>query len=229
MKRKLFYFVRHGESILNEKGIRQSSEGSLSENGKRQAKLTGDRMSTRDIDIIIASPYERTKETAEIVSHCFPEPKKIEYTSLLAERRNPSEIIGKSVDDLEVRKIVDLIDKSYHSDDFRFSDEENFLDLKQRAKDLLEYLSNRPEKSFLIITHGIFLRMIIAYILNGERLTASVYNTISFMNTANNAGITVCECKIYHKHWFSPKLVTEWNLLVWNDYARAPHLRNRTI
>jgi hypothetical protein len=51
------------------------------------------------------------------------------------ERKNPSEIIGKHTDDSEVTRIVDQMDLAYHLDEYRFSDEENFTDLKKRARE----------------------------------------------------------------------------------------------
>lgn len=226
MTRKLFYFIRHGESILNAQRIRQSSEGSLSEKGKIQAEATGIRLAHHPFKVILSSPYVRTKETAEIVKKCHARPLPIEYSDLLKERRNPSEIIGKSIDDPKVRQIVDTIDKSYHYDDFRYSDEENFLDLKRRARMLLEYLSNRKENYALIVTHGIFLRMIVAYIMFGEKLTASNYNVLSFLNESNNAAITVCE---YKKGWFGPPPDQRWNVIAWDDYSRGPTPKTRGI
>lgn len=215
MKRHLFYFVRHGESILNSQGIRQGSEGSLSDKGKAQADITGQRLKHRKIEVLLVSPYTRTRETAAEINKYLNKP--IEYNDLLKERRNPSEIVGQHADDPEVRKIVDLIDRSYHLDDYRYSDEENFEDLRDRAKALLAYLETRKEKTVLVVTHGIFLKMFIAYMLYRDNLTASGYNKLSFFNASNNAAITVCE---YVDGWFAPKPPKRWKLLSWDDYAR---------
>ena len=38
MQPRRFYFIRHGETILNEQHIRQGEDGALSENGKSQAE-----------------------------------------------------------------------------------------------------------------------------------------------------------------------------------------------
>lgn len=216
MTRHLFYFVRHGESILNAQGIRQGPDGSLSENGRHQAEVTGTRLKNRNIDVVLVSPYTRTRETADIINQSVQKP--IEYNDLLVERRNPSEIVGKSVKDPDVIHIVELIDKSYHSDDYRFSDEENFADMKERAKQLLAYLETRQEKTVLVVTHGIFLKMVIAYMLYRDKLNAGRYNTLSYMNASNNAAITVCE---YKDGFFAPKdHAKRWKLLSWDDYAR---------
>jgi broad specificity phosphatase PhoE len=216
MAKKVFYMVRHGESIMNAKHIRQGEAGGLSEAGKHQAEITGERLKNYFFDVILASPFERTRETADIIYKHMKNPRPVEYTDLLKERRNPSEIIEKPADDREVKKIIEIIDKSYHSDDYRFSDEENFNDLKQRALKLLDYLSKRPEHLFLLVTHSIFLKMISAVVVHGESLTAEKYNLISFMNYSNNAAISVCE---YNSGLFGLRK-KPWRLLAWDDYAR---------
>jgi probable phosphoglycerate mutase len=202
---------------MNAAGLRQGAEGALSDKGRNQAAVTGRRLAAINFDILLASPYERTQETAALINTQLPKPLPVEYNPLLAERRNPSEIIGKSMKEPEIQNIVDHIDKSYHSDDYRFSDEENFQDLKERAKKVLDMLSVRREKKILVVTHGIFLRMIIAYIIHGESLDSKKYNLISFNTSANNAGITVCE---YRKGWFGPPVAERWQLLAWDDYSR---------
>jgi broad specificity phosphatase PhoE len=110
-------------------------------------------------------------------------------------------------------KIVDRIDKSFHPDDLRYSDEENFVDLKARAKKLLKYIAKRDEKRIIMVTHGIFLKMVVSYMLYGESLTASDYNNLSYFNPVDNASMTICS---YKHHWFSKD---EWNIIVWNDLA----------
>jgi broad specificity phosphatase PhoE len=211
---KRFYFVRHGETLLNAAHIRQGAEGALSDRGKEQARLTGERLKLFPIDIILASPFDRTKETAAIINTYLNKP--IEYSDLLKERRNPSEIIGKVAESPEVKKITDLIDKSFHEGNFRYSDEENFEDLKTRARDLLAFLSARPEQNILCVTHGIFLTMFIGYMQLGDALSASDYVKMSFYNQPNNAGITVCEYD-YSKRNQPDK---GWSLIAWDDYNR---------
>lgn len=216
MSRKIFYIVRHGESLLNKQHIRQGSDGGLSSTGRMQAEQTGERLAKRKFDAILVSPFERTRETAEIICKHLKKTKPMELVDLLIERRNPKEIIGRWAEDHEVKRIISMIDKSYHSDDFRFSDEENFSDLKLRALKLLDYLSSRPEKSFLIVTHSIFLKMLGAVVVQGRALTADKYNLMSFLNYSNNAGISVFE----YNTGFLGLRRKPWRLLVWDDYNR---------
>jgi broad specificity phosphatase PhoE len=212
MATKIIYFVRHGETENNALGIRQGAEGSLTERGRAQALATAKRFPKHKgrPQIIIASPYERTRETVEIIRKEL-NMRKVKYCALLAERRNPSEVIGRSGKDPDIRKIMDRIDNSYHADDLRFSDEENFTDLKKRARKLLKYIARRWHSRIIMVTHKIFLKMVISYMIHGNKLTASEYNNLSYFNPIDNAGMAICTCTT---HWFKKN---EWKLLVWND------------
>ena len=213
MATKLVYFVRHGETELNAQHVRQGPEGSLSEKGRGEALATAKRFPKEKgcPQVIIASPYQRTKETAEIIAKELKMP--VEYSELLVERKNPTEVVGHSGQEKKVREIMDRIDKSYHTDNLRYSDEENFVDLKERAKSLLSYIINRPEERMIMITHGIFLKMIVSYMLYGDALTASKYNSLSYFNPINNASMAICS---YTTHLFKKN---EWKILVWNDFG----------
>ncbi|HEV7424475.1 MAG TPA: histidine phosphatase family protein [Candidatus Paceibacterota bacterium] len=211
MANKLIYFIRHGETENNAKDIKQGSEGSLTEKGRAQAMEAAMRFPKQKghAEVIIASPYQRTRETAEIIGRELKMP--VEYSDLLVERRNPSNIIGHSAQESYVKEIIDRMDKSYHADDLRISDEENFLDLKARAKKLLVFIKKRKEKKIIMITHGVFLKMVASYMAHGEHLTASQYNSLSYFNPVNNASMAIC---LYTPHFFKKD---EWKILVWND------------
>ena len=211
MATKLIYFVRHGETESNVKRIKQGPEGSLTEKGREQALATAKRFPKHrgHPQIIISSPYKRTKETAEIIGKELN--MDVEYSDLLMERKNPTEIIGHEVREREVRQIIDRLDKSFHNDNLRYADEENFVDLKERAKKLLDYIARRPEKRIIMIIHGVFLKMVVSYMLKGEKLTASEYNKLSYFNPINNTGMAICS---YTTHLFKKN---EWKLIVWND------------
>jgi broad specificity phosphatase PhoE len=221
MATKIIYFVRHGETILNAEGIRQGAEGPLTEKGRQQALATARKFPKKKgrPQIIFSSPFQRTKETAEIIAQELGF-KKINYLDLLKERKNPSEIIGHSRDEMIVRRIVDRIDKGYHEDDLRYSDEENFLDLRNRAHQLLAFIRHRREKRILMVTHSIFLGMVVSYMLRGEKLTASEFNKLSYFNPISNAGLVICTCRTR----FLRKPI--WKLLMWNDMLQPDGEQN---
>jgi broad specificity phosphatase PhoE len=213
MVTKIIYFVRHGETVLNTQRVHQGPKGSLTERGRAQALATAKRFPKHKgcPQIIIASPFQRTRETAGIIAKELN--LKIKYTDLLRERKNPTEIVGHWGGEPGIKNIIDRIDNSYHADDLRISDEENFTDLKARAKKLLSYLSHRRQKRIIAVTHKIFLKMVVSYILHGDKLTASEYNNLSYFNPIDNASMAICT---FTRHWFKKN---EWKLLVWNDLA----------
>ena len=165
-----FYFVRHGETILNQQHIRQGEDGGLSENGKRQSEKVGAYLKRFSIDRIISSTYPRARESAEM-------------------------------------------DLAYHKDDYRFSDEENFIDLKKRAHKCLNLLARQGNKETVVVTHHVFLKMLVAYMLYRERLHAADFTKLSFFNVSDNAGITICE---FHPwRFFSP--TRGWEVVSYNE------------
>jgi broad specificity phosphatase PhoE len=212
LRAKQFYFVRHGRTILNEAEVKQSDKGFLNEKGVAQANRTGAYLQQFEIEKIFASPYERTVQTAEIINQYLKT--SIVYDKSLVERRNPSDVVGKSIHDIEVKKIMDLVDLSYHADDLRYSDEENFEDLKKRASEALRFLAKQPFHRMAVVTHGIFLKMLLSYMLHQEGLHNEAYVRLSFFNPADNGGITICEYTPW-KRWFSE--TGGWKILTYNQ------------
>ncbi len=211
MRPRRFYFVRHGETLLNAACIKQGAEGGLSEAGKQQAAAVGELLVPLRIQTIISSPYERAKETTNIINERLHTV--ISYSPLLAERKNPSDIIGKRTDDPAVAHIVDQMDLAYHDDDYRYSDEENFIDLKRRARRCLRYLAWHGSTRTGVVTHRAFLKMLLSYMLYRERLHARDYVKLSFFNPADNGGVSICE---FHP-WklFSP--THGWEVVSYNE------------
>ncbi len=200
MRPRRFYIVRHGETLLNAQHVRQGEEGGLSPEGREQADALGRALTRYHIKCILSSTYERTRETSTIINKHLNVP--IIYSDLFVERRNPKEIIGKHRDDPAVKKIIDQMDLAYHDDDYRFSDEENFTDLKERARKCLALLARQSERNTVIVTHHVFLKVLLAYMLYRERLNAADFAKLAFFNFSDNATVTICE--------FHP-----WK--IWND------------
>lgn len=69
----MIYFVRHGETESNVRGVfaGQKDDSILTEKGKEQAKATGQavKVNVSKIDRMICSPLKRTRATAEIIAN----------------------------------------------------------------------------------------------------------------------------------------------------------------
>lgn len=217
MRPRRFYFVRHGETVLNAEHIRQGVEGSLSERGRAQVKKLAEHLKRFPIQKILSSTYPRAKETAEIIQAELHVP--LAYSPLLVERRNPQEIIGKHTDEAQVVSIVDQMDNAYHEDDFRYSDEENFVDLKKRARNCLLMLSFTLVTEAVVVTHHHFLKMLVSYLLYRKRLHAHDFVKLSFFNYSDNAAITVCE---FHP-WKILSATMGWEVVSYNETSLTIH------
>ncbi len=207
---KKFYFVRHGESDSNKDRIAQDSSSSLSEGGLEQARLIAERFKKIEIDEIVSSSMERAKETALVIASALN--KEILFTDFLIERRKPSAVHGLSLKSKEYKEIMKFVYDGYRRGE-PYSDEESIEDLRARAKIAIEYLFKVPGDSILILTHGIFLKVILVYLVFGEKFSAEEFLKISSFLQMSNTGITLCTYDEGPEPW------EKWRLVTWNDHA----------
>lgn len=121
-------------------------ETPLSEEGKLQAKLAGEKIKELRIDKIISSPYERAHDTAKIIADEIGYPiDQIELNSLFIERHLGSLEGTPWQPDLNLDGFADI---------------ETFDTLFERCKLGFELLLNLPEESILLVSHGATGRML---------------------------------------------------------------------
>lgn len=207
---KNIYFIRHGESEGNIGPIRQTATTPLTEKGRVQAQFAAERCIRLPVDIIISSTMNRAKETSKIISEKISKP--VTYSDLFVEKRRTSEELGKPKDDPIALMIKKETETNFTKPGWRFSDEENFDDLKSRALKALEYLGNQTDENILVVTHGAFLKILAACVILGENLTAD--ECWRFIHTLNmeNTGITVFKYNENSKN-------TPWKIWIWNDHT----------
>lgn len=208
---KTIYLVRHGEA---ENNVRASSrfkaKPALTELGHKQAEIIAERALHLPVEVLIASTMTRAQETAEHISTRVGMP--IESSDLFVERRCPTTLFDRLWDDLETQKILKEWEQTCVVDDARILDGENFADLKSRAQQALEYLEQRSESNLLVVTHGVFLRVLAAYVLFSESLTSGQFESFLWGMKMQNTGLTVLRYdREEERH--------PWHLMVWNDHA----------
>jgi probable phosphoglycerate mutase len=206
---KKIYFVRHGESEGNAGPLRQSATTPLTEKGREQAIFIAKRVKKLPAEIIIASPMKRAEETAKFIAEGTG--LITEFSDLFVERRRPSISLGKPKDDSEMLALEKILRESHLIPGFRHSDEENFDDLKERAQKALAYLAARPEEHILVVTHGFFMRILVALITMGDTLTAVECEQFIRTFHMENTGLSV--------FGYDEKEKSPWWLWVWNDHA----------
>ncbi len=214
---KKIYLIRHGESHGNVGSFRQGPEAELTEEGFKQANFVANRFKEVKIDKIFSSPQMRAKLTAEAIANNLG--KEIIFSDLLIEKKVPSAIIGKQRKDPFVVDIDKQIKQNVHNLEWRHSDEENFLDLKERAKKFFEFIESHEEENILVVTHGIFMRCLAAYVMFGDDLTSQEYWRTYITLWMNNTGVTVFEQFQFENE--KPR----WNIITWNDYSHLSDIK----
>lgn len=208
---KIVYFVRHGQSNDNVAPVFQSPDSPLSEKGKRQAQSIAERVHKLHFEALIASPFERAKQTAEAISKKTG--KEVEYSKLFVERIKPTYIHGKAYTDEKASALWREWEKSLYTPKMRAEDGENYDDLVTRTDEALAFLKRRKEKSLVVVTHGYFLRAIVARVLLGNVLSSETFRNIQRTAAMENTGLTVLE----YRGRFEEE--PTWRLWIYNDHA----------
>ena len=210
-QKKIVYFVRHGQSEDNIAPVFQATDSPLSIKGREQAKSIADRVSKLSFDILISSPLQRAKQTAEFISGATG--KQPEFSDLFIERVKPTDVNGKSYEDKAASRLWRKWEKSLYTPGMRVADGENYDDLILRADKALALLKIRPERSIVVVTHGYFLRTIVARVILGDLLTGESFKGFQRVVSMENTGLTVLG--------YQPAFEEEpcWRLWIYNDHV----------
>jgi len=208
---KTVYLVRHGQSVDNVSPVFQSVNAPLSQKGEKQARLIAERIATVHVDALIASPVLRAKQTAEAIAGKTG--KEIEFSDTFVERIKPTFIDGKAWDDTEALAVYRAWDDSLYVPDVRVQDGENYADIVSRADRALDFLRHRPENDIVVVTHGHFLRTMLARVLVAEELTGTILRRIQQVSSMENTAIPV----LHYKEAYEEE--ARWRLWSHNDHA----------
>lgn len=208
---KIVYFVRHGQSADNISPVFQSPDSPLTARGVEQAASIAERVSKLSFETLIVSPFRRAKDTAELIAKATG--KKPEFSKLFVERIKPTSVNGKPYDDEKASAAWKEWEKSLYTSGMRVEDGENFDDLVARADKALAFLTARSEQSLVIVTHGFFLRTIVARVLLGDLLSDKAFKRFQKSAAMENTGLTV----LRYQSGFEEN--PRWRLWIYNDHA----------
>ncbi len=206
---KTIYLVRHGESEGNVGARYQGDTAPLTERGLQQAKFIAERAQKLDVSALVASPLLRAQQTASCIADATG--LSIETSALFVERKRPSIQVDNLKDSPEVIAAEQEIMKSSGISGYRHSDEENFDDLKARTNEALLFLEGHSADSLIVVSHGVFLRNLLARVIFGRNLTGPECTAILEVFVASNTGVTVLT---YDRERSAP-----WQVISWNDHA----------
>lgn len=151
------YIVRHGQTEENANNCLVGRiNSSLNEFGKKGAIETKDYFKDREIDLIISSPLNRCKETAEIISD---DKIKVVYSDKLL-GRDHGEFTGVS------RDKMDFDEYWNYNKNIKYQKAESVRDLYDRAVNLIKELKKMNYENIILVTHSGIIR-VLYYYFNG--------------------------------------------------------------
>lgn len=140
---KKLYFIRHGLSVLNVKGLYAGrTETPLTKEGKQQSKIAGLAARKLNIDLIVSSPMNRALETARIIANeiNYPTHRIITDNRLVERDFGILEAMPWSPD---------------HSYQYKLQyGAENDKQLLKRTQEFLKWLKTQKAENILIVGHG---------------------------------------------------------------------------
>ncbi len=161
------YLVRHGETDYNRHNIVQGRgvDAPLNEQGRRQAKALARRFASMPLEAIYTSPLQRAVATAEAVRLYHPEVPLYRMADLA--EMDWGHLEGKPYAppyDAQIRAIYERWRAGAY--DYPVPGGESILDVQRRALRALETILTQHEgETVLVITHGRFLRVLLASVL----------------------------------------------------------------
>ena len=139
--------TRHGQTDWNvQKKVMGRCDEPLNNKGKEQAVETRDKLKDADIDLIICSPLQRAKQTAEIINEGRDIP--IVYDERIMER-DFGEFEGKETKDFDFQGYW-----NYYKND-AYEQAENIQEFFKRIYEFLDDVTEKyKDKNILIVAHG---------------------------------------------------------------------------
>lgn len=159
-----FYLVRHGEAENNVNHIGnalpEKQKMHLTKEGIRQVSATAEFLSTKEIDVIIASPLTRTRETAGIISEKTGREvlidDRLHETGMGIYNGEPIEKFFSKYPDMRARITTDGADGA-----------ESFIDMRGRLESFLHDVEQTYEnKRVVVVSHGDVLDQLYGILLH---------------------------------------------------------------
>ncbi|OHB20351.1 MAG: hypothetical protein A2854_01185 [Parcubacteria group bacterium RIFCSPHIGHO2_01_FULL_56_18] len=213
---KTIYLVRHGEAEHNPTAENiathyKGGSAELTPRGFLQADKIAERATNLPVQAIIASTMTRAQQTAEVISKSTGI--SVESSDLFTEWKNPSSFVGLEWKDPETQRLEREWQQTFFTENgARMRDGENFDDINERGKRALALLAKRPEENVLVVTHGVFLRVLVGRIVFGDAFSPMMLKGLYRGFRTANTGLTLV-------HYDPDDPHCAWWMSLWNDHA----------
>ncbi len=186
MPESTVYFVRHGETDYNLRGVVQGRgvDAPLNATGRAQAEAVARRLAAVPLDVIYTSTLRRAAETAEVVARAHAQAPLHRLADLEEMAWGVYEGAPPSA---QIQRVFEHLNARWRRGEFAFRIEggESILDVQRRARRAMAHiLRHHPGRTVLVVTHGRFLRVLLAPVLDGCSLERM--HEIQHANTAVN-------------------------------------------
>ena len=193
MTMKTLFFVRHGETEWNViRRMQGQSNSDLTELGKQQADTHGRFLAGLDVDHLVASPLDRTRQTATIINQFLQ--LDIHYENSIMEW-DCGDWSGELWHELGEKWPEEF--SAWQADPFNYRGPrcENYPDMIDRVKPFLAKIETLPQQRIAIVSHGMIGRVMVGCLLkmsNERMLSFSQANDTIFRLTAEQDGYACC-------------------------------------
>lgn len=151
------YFVRHADVVGGATDDRDPCDRELTELGKQEIELLGDRFADVRFDAYFSSPLVRCVHTASAVLNRYPEHPVLEIMPEMVEKSTPVGYLGQDLDYLSryYDNLTLCKDVIYGGPDHIF-DKDSKIDCLRRMDAVIEYLRNRfgYGKRVIVFSHA---------------------------------------------------------------------------
>ena len=179
-------FIRHGQTAWNKEGrVQGSSNVPLNEEGIESAEKLANRLAGQQWDMIFTSPMNRAKHTAELIASRMPDVL-VEEDSRVRERS--SGLIEGTTEQERVQKWGPgwrELDMQFESADSVVARGLAFVEEQTRIN---------PGKRILVVSHGSFIKRMIAVLLEDEQYAVTIENTSLTVIEVENKTCTLLNC-----------------------------------
>lgn len=162
---KHFYIFRHGQCPLNVTGHIQGQKfnGSLTDEGRRQAFHTADKLKDKKITLIVTSPLKRAVQTALIIAEKIKAPIWVDHRFIEV---NMGIVEGMHISVVE-KNFGKIYEQWRHNPNgtIRFKGGETKSEVRKRILEGLNfYDENTPHDNIGISGHGIAISQMMQYL-----------------------------------------------------------------
>lgn len=184
----MIYITRHGQTDWNvQKKVMGRCDEPLNETGLQQASETRDNLLNTDIDLILCSPLQRARQTADVINKDRNIP--IIYDERIIER-DFGEHEGKQTKDFDFHGYW-----NYYKNE-QYESAENIQKFFKRIYDFLDDIIKRyQDKNILIVAHG-GVSIPVACFFNGNIPEGSLVEAGLVLGNCQVASYTIDEKKL---------------------------------